>query len=147
MKLVVRLILTLILLAVPLLAQGQSSLYKKYEHVKEVEVYYMKDYKEFSGHKMDATLVRYSQKDRVRCRQLHAQLMNEAVGLTSFRMTQSRQLISSYWYAKGRIMIINYKPSLCQIECMLLEGDLSAAEMKEFLTALSKQNSEIVNSD
>lgn len=142
MKLFVRFILTLTLLAVPLLAQGQSSLYKKYEHAKEVEVYYMKDYKEFAGHKMDATLVRYSQKDRVRCRQLHSQLLNEAIGLTSYRTTQSRQLISSYWYAKGRVMIINYKPVLCQIECMLLEGDLSATETKDLLTALSKQNSE-----
>ena len=96
MKPLIKFILTLMLLAAPLLSQGQSSLYKKYEAAKDVEVYYMKGYKEYAGRKLDATLVRYEGKDRVRCRQIYTQLTNEAFRLTSFHLVQNRKLISSY---------------------------------------------------
>lgn len=136
MKPLIKFILTLMLLAAPLLSQGQSSLYKKYEAAKDVEVYYMKGYKEYAGRKLDATLVRYEGKDRVRCRQIYTQLTNEAFRLTSFHLVQNRKLISSYWYSNGCVMIINYKVSLGQIECMLLEGDFTKTEMKEFMVEL-----------
>lgn len=145
MKPLIKLLLMLMLLAAPFLSQGQSRLYKKYEAAKDVEVYYMKGYKEYASRELDATLVRYEGKDRVRCRQIYTQLTNEALSLTPFHQVQNRNLIQSYWYSKGCVMIINYKVSLDQIECMLLTGNLSKTEMKDFLNELKNKNEESNN--
>lgn len=137
MKRIAGIIFIQILCLLPLTSQGQSTLYKRFEKSKDVEVYFMKEYKEIAGCKMDATLVRYNDGDRVRCRQVFSQIMNATSGLTSYRQVQNKKLVSSYWYAKGKVLIIHYKVAEGRVDCMSLEGPVSQNQAKAFLDAMA----------
>ena len=136
MKSVVHIILFLVLLASSTLAMGQSSLYKRFEKSKDVEVYYIENYKEFEGQKLNATLVRYEKGDHTCCRQVYSKLMNQTSGLACLRQTQNKKIVTAYWYNKGCVMIITYKMSEGKVNCMRLEGNITRQQAKKFLESL-----------
>lgn len=126
---------------VSLTAQGQNSLYKRFEKSKDVETYYMRNYKEYAGCKLDATLIRYEKGDRIRCRQIFSQIMNTTTGLTPYFQGKTEELVVSYWYTKGKVLIINYNINKGKIDCMVLEGALTKQQAKSFLASLPSPKS------